>query len=321
MYAQLTDSDMVILNSLDSYLKATGMPSNITPDQMLIFKEQARWQLYSDIVQRVPRVASYIMHADLDTDERAQGLYKALANHCLDPKFVELLLQQLRKVNNPSDNGITGAFLAKVVSAYVEKHMNDNAQADIGTETKAKKGEKPAPEKTQNKDMCEEIRHVYDAAACLLQNIADAIVAKCGNLDNGEDKDGRNPMALGIAACIAMNNGDAISEIIASDAPVTADIFDILNDPSNIIRGALLLDKSKFTKLSKNQEEFINSLKRWVYKKLNELPTQQIYGFLVAVYGTVRPEKERYFNYLIQLKDCGTQYSNLLIVAKQMFNQ
>jgi hypothetical protein len=319
MYAQLVDSDMVILNSLDSYLRTIGMPNNITPDQMLVLKEQARYQLYSDIVQRVPRVAAYIMHANLDTDEKAQGLFKSLSNHCLDPKFIDLLMQQLYKVNSPSDNGVTGAFLSKVVATYLDKHVNN--EPEIGVETKAKKGEKPVAEKKETKNLGEEIRHVYDAAATLLKGIADSIIAKCGNLDNNEDSQGRNPMALGIAACIAMNNGDAITEIIASDAPVTADIFDILKDPSNIIKGALLLDKGKFMKLTKNQEKFVDSLRRWVYKKLNDLPTQQIYTYLVSVYGTMKPDKETYYNYLIQLKDCGTQYSNLLIVAKQMFNQ
>lgn len=322
MYAQLVDSDIIILESLDSYLRKQQERNhsirNITPEQMIVVKEQSRFQLYSDIVQRVPRIASYIMHADLDTDDRALGLYKALSNHCMDPKFINLLMQKLQATNNAIENGIVGAFLSKVISTYMEKHMDD--QDTIGTETKAKKGEKPEPEKKKPKNVCEEIRHLYDAASSLLQGIATAVVAKCGNLDSNEDSDGRNPVALGIAACIALNSGDSIKEIINFDIPITAEVFDILKDPGNIIRGALLLRKSDFTKLTNNQTEFINSLNRWVYKKLNERSTQEIYGFLISVYKSVVPP-EKFENYLIQLKDCGTQYSNLLIVAKQIINQ
>lgn len=311
MFAQITDSDKVILHSLDSYLTTVGIPSNIMPDQLIILKTQAKYQLYSDIAQRVPRVAAYIMHANLDVDDNAKGLFKSLSNHCMDPDFVNILLQQLMKTNNAEENCIVGAFLAKVFSKYI-----DNLKATkppVPAETKQKKGEKPVaeePKKDTQPEPGSEMAHVYNAAKELLGGIARAVQLRCGNILDGD--------ALGIAACIAMNNGDTIKEIIKTDLPVTADLFEVMSDPSQIIKGALLLDKADYTKLTKNQEEFISSLKRWVYKKLNDLQTQESFRYLVSVYGSIKPENTS--RYLIQIKDCGTQYSNLLIVAKQLIN-
>ena len=311
MYAQITNSDQVILESLDSYLARMGMPNNITPEQMIIFKDQARFQLYSDIAQRVPRVASYIMHANMDVDDNAQGLFKSLYHHCMDPEFVKILMMQLRKVGNRDDNGIVGAFLVKVFTTYLDKEI-ERRKTTVTTDTK-KKGDKVETEVKADVNFALEVDHIHSAAMELLGDIAKAVRVKCGNLED-------NPGALlAIAACVAMNNGDSIKQIVDMDLPVIADVFDIINDPSNIIRGALLLKKDDFIKTTKNQEEFITSLKRWVYGKLNGITTQESYRYLVSVYGSIKPTNIK--DYLIQIKDCGTQYSNLLIVAKQLVNQ
>ena len=311
MYAQITDSDKVILHSLDSYLRAIQMPTNLSPDQLLIFKEQARWQLYSDIAQRVPRVVSYIMSENLETNQTALGLYKSLYHHCLDPKFVDIVMQQLLKTNNANDNAIVGAFMAKIVSKYLDQKEAEMAKAKA--DEKPKKGEKPTHEPKEQVNMDgSEVAHLYDAVKKLLGSMANAVSIRCGNLDEGD--------ALSIAACIAMNSQCSITEIINSNMSVTADVFDILENPSEVIRGALLLKKSDFTKLTTEQDAFIQSLKRWVYRRLNQLNTQVIYQFLVSAYGTMRLDKDQANKYLIFLKDCGTNYSNLLIVAKQIIN-
>lgn len=312
MYAQITNSDQVILESLDSYLARMGMPNNITPEQMIIFKDQARFQLYSDIAQRVPRVASYIMHANMDVDDNAQGLFKSLYHHCMDPEFVKILMMQLRKVGNRDDNGIVGAFLVKVFTTYLDKEIERRKSATTVTTDTKKKGDKTTEVKA-DVNFALEVDHIHSAAMELLGDIAKAVRVKCGNL---EDNQGA---LLAIAACVAMNNGDSIKQIVDMDLPVIADVFDIINDPSNIIRGALLLKKDDFIKTTKNQEEFITSLKRWVYGKLNGITTQESYRYLVSVYGSIKPTNIK--DYLIQIKDCGTQYSNLLIVAKQLVNQ
>jgi hypothetical protein len=312
MYAQLVTSDTVILESLDSYLAKKGMPPHVTPEQMIIIKDQMRYQLYSDIVQRVPRIASYILHANMDIDDNAQGLFKALYHHCMDPKFIELLLMYLDRRQDADEKSVTGALLVKIFTTYLDKEMERRKSAT--TETKTKKGEKPEPEpQVDQTQICAEVDHIHTAAMKLLGDITRAVSVKCGNLDN-------NPGAmLAIAACVAMNNGDSIRQIFNMDLPVIADVFDIINDPTNIIKGALLLKKDDYVKTTKNQEEFLTSLKRWVYGKLNSITTQESYRFLVSVYGSIKPTNIK--DYLIQIKDCGTQYSNLLIVAKQLVNQ
>lgn len=317
MYAQpvsqIVNSDMIVVQSLKSYLEhlQRDYPTrDITPEQMVILKEHARNQLYSDIVQRVPRIASYIMHADLDRDDKAQGLFTSLYNHCMDPEFTKLLRMYLDRNHNRDDNCIVGAFLVKVFTTYLEKEQ-ENVAATKTEDTKGKKTEKVEPEK-MNAEVFATVNHIHDLAMYLLEDISKVVRVKCGNLDN-------NPGALlAIAACVAMNNGDSIKEIINMDLPVLADVFDILNDPSNIIRGALLMKKDDYIKTTKNQEEFITSLKHWVYNKLNIITTHQSFEFLVSVYGSIKPNVK---DYLIQIKDCGTRYSNLLIVAKQLINQ
>lgn len=309
MYAQLIDSDIVILESLDSYLKKRDIHPNTPPDQMIVMKTQAKYQLYSDIAQRVPRVASYILHANLNVNDNAAGLFKSLSNHALDPDFIDILMQYLARTNNAKDNGIVGALLAQIVVNYLTKH----APVEPPVETKQKKGEKPVaeePKKDNIPDPGSAIDHVYLAAKTLLNGLIKAIQIRGGDIKDGD--------AIAIAACVAMNNADTIKSLIELDQVVPADILDVIENPENLIKGALLLEKSDYTKLTKNQEEFIASLKRWVYRRLNELQTQAIYQYLVSVYGSISPQKTE--KYLIQLMECGTGYSNLLIVARQLFN-
>lgn len=303
MLKQITDSDMIILNSVESYLKTLGTPVMQNPQEQLMVVQQAKEFMYSDIARRVPRVASYILSADMETDTVAQGLFFALSKHLMDPIFVQVLMQYLQQMNNGEDNGITGAFMAKVMNRYMEANWKENT-------TPTKKDKKDKTETTPVVNDMSAIKHIQEAVHYLLGNMAGLITSRCGNLTQSE--------AIAIAACIAMNNRDTITEIIKSDLPVTADIFNIVQDPSNIIKHSLLLDKGEFTKLSSNQNAFVDSLRRWVYDKLNIIPTQESFKFLVSVYGSIRPTDTG--NLLIQLKDCGMQYSNLLTVAKGLIN-
>lgn len=302
---QITDSDMIILNSVESYLKSLGTPVGQRPEEKLVITQHARDILYSDIVQRVPRVASYLLTADMETDTFAQGLFKALSNHALDPVFIDILMQYLGKFNNAEENGVVGAFLVKVM----DRHISDKKRTTTTSTKSSKKGDKVEETSVENNDMSE-IKHIHSAINHLLGDMANIISTRCGNLTHNE--------ALAIAACIAMNNKDTISEVIASDLPITAQLFDIVSDPSNLIKSTLLIEKEAFTKLTQNQTAFIDSLKRWVYDKLNIIPMQTCYQFLVATYGSVKPDTGKY---LIQIKDCGKQYNNLLEVAKQLVNQ
>ena len=308
---RITDSDMICLHSVDSYLKSIGTPITRTPQEKLIIMQNARDMLYSDIVRRVPRIAAYILAADMETDTYAQGLDKSLSRHALDPVFINLLMQYLAKSNNREECCITGAYLVKISTKWIETNVKEEKPAP------AKKGEKAteeAPKATTNKDPLEPIMHIMNAIRALLGGLASYVAVRCNNVLSENQN-------IAIAACIAMNNKDTLTEIIKSDFPITADIFDVpelVPDPSNLIRETLLLEQSDIPgKLSTNQQAFVDSLTRWVYKKLNEIPAQAIYSFLISTYKTNAPKIDTKF---INPKSCGTQYSNLLAVAKQIIN-
>lgn len=303
---QITDSDMIILQSVESYLKTLRTPVIQNPQEKLIVTQQARDYLYSDIVQRVPRVAAYIMGADMETDTIAQGLYMALSKHVLDPVFVDILMQYLMKANNPEENGVVGALLTKILNKYIESKTKPTTTTSKKDKDKDSDKKSAEPEKPDLSD----IAHIQKAVNALLGNLSTIIVTRCGNLTM--------PEATAIAACIAMNNTETINEIVASDLPITAQLFDVVQDPSNLIKASLLLKKADFVKLSKNQSAFMESLTRWVYDKLNIIPTQSSYQFLVATYGSIKPDVKDYY---IQIKDCGMKYSNLYAVSKQLINQ
>lgn len=298
----ITDSDMICLQSIESYLRERNLPLSQSPQERVIVTQQARDWLYSEIARRFSRVAAYILKADMETDEMAKGLNYSLSKHLMDPVFVNILMQYLAVENQKDANSIVGAYIAKVLS----KWMDQNIKAPTA------KGKKEAAAEEPVEDVMAPVQHLKDAVYALLGNIAKIISVKNADLKDGD--------AIAIAACIAMNNDQTITEIIASDFPITADVFNIYEDPSNIIKAILLLKKDDLpAKQSTNQSAFINSLKRWVYDMLNKIPTQSIFQFLVSTYGgmTSVDVSDKFIN----PKDCGTQYSNLLTVAKQLINK
>ena len=115
-----------------------------------------------------------------------------------------------------------------------------------------------------------------------------------------------------------MANNYSIKALIDTNLAVTAKLFDMLdnNGQNKIIVSALNIKKDEFQKLTGNQQAFVDSLKRWIYGKLNSLTTTTCYQFLVGVYGTIKPTDLS--TRLIYIKDCGTSYVNLLQVAKQL---
>ena len=294
--SRITDSDMIILQSVESYLKSLGTPINQSPQEKLIVTQQARDYLYSDIVQRIPRVASYLMTADMESDTVAQGLWFAISKHIMDPAFINLLMQYLSRNKNEEENAITGALLTKLLNKY----MQENAPKET---TKSKKGDSDESSKFN----AAPVQHIINAIDYLIGGLANVICTRCVELTHAN--------GLAIAACIAMNNKDTISEMIASDMPITADLFEIVADPSNIIKGALLIEKSAFLKMTDNQRAFVDSLTRWVYKKLDQIPIQTAYQFLVSVYGAIKVKMDPY---LININDCGMQFANLRAVTQQI---
>ena len=303
----INDSDQIFLHSTESYLKSIGTPMPNTPQEKLYIMQNARDVLYSDNVARAPRIAAYIMQSNIDEDDKAKALFKAFCEKAKDPVFVQLLMQYLAPRNNQDENGIIGAMLSKIMAKLL-----DDDKVVSTTKVIEKKSDKDKTAKiveTTTEINVDKYKHIYDAVQCLLGNLASIIATKCGNITV--------PEAMSIAACIVMNNDDTVKEVIDSDLPISAQVFDILNNPTNVIKSALNLNKADYTKLTTNQSNFIETLKKWVYEKLNVLPTYTAEQLITAAYGSLKPDTSMK---LIQLKDCGTQYSNLLMVAKQIIN-
>ena len=310
MMKTVTDSDKIILHTVESYLMSNHHSMvNVSPGEKLTMETQARNWLYSEIVNRVPRVASYIMSADMETDTVAQGLFTALCHHSMDPIFINYLMNHLARANNAEENGIVGALLTQILNKQVETRTA-SATIDKSAKKNDKGGDKNTTPPANEPIKIPEIEHLESAVKVLLKTIIDVVQTRCPGLTE--------PAAMAISACLAMNNADTIPQIIASDLPVTAEIFNILSRPDQIVYTALRLEKDEYLKPTQNQQEFINSLRRWVYKKLNEREPTEMYQYLVAVYGSVKPETDKY---LLQIKDCGTQFSNLLTVAKTIINK
>lgn len=305
VYSQMYPGDVNFLDSVESYLRKIGVPNGVSPQEKLAITESARNTLYSYDVQCLPHISEKILNADMEVDGEARALWIALCNHVMDPAFISIMMQFLQARNDSKVNGLVGALLSKVLDRYLTEHWK-NAKKDDKKDGKkdAKNGDNTTPD-------FEEVKHIQAAVESLLGATAAKVQTSCGNLTH--------PEALFIAACLAMNSQDSIKEILRSDLPITADIFQLLEPPDNIVRGAVLLLKADVpTKPTNNQSAFLESLKRWTYDKLNGISTTQAYQWLVDVYGSMKPDVSPYY---IQIKDCGTSKSNLLQVAKQIVNK
>ena len=315
---QIVDSDAVVLHSVESYVKSMGLNTKeCSPEEVLAVTTSARDILYSEIVQRTARLIAYVMSAP-ETDTVAQGINMALSNHFMDPNFVAILMQYLNKVKNPEEDGIIGAYIAKIISKYIDAEnarcsTKTSAPTTSASDKKNKKDDKevvPVVEEVSKKPNYEPIQHLQKAATKLLEANTSLVITRLPNLTDAQ--------AMAIAACISMNNQDTVPELIKSDLPITAEVLNMLEDPSDVIKSVLLMKSDEYsTKLTQNQKEFLESLKRWIYFRLNAIPTQTCYQFLVSVYGNIKIDCNKYY---IKIKDCGNQYPNLLEVAKALCN-
>lgn len=318
---QIVDSDVVVLHSIESYVKSMGMNTKeCSPEEILAVTTSARDILYSEISQRTARLIAYVMSSSLETDTVAQGINTAMTNHFMDPNFVSILMQYLNKVKNPEEDGIIGAYIAKIISKYIEDENSRCSKPTSSTppasDNKKKGGKKDDKVETlpfedvPKKPNFEPIQHLQKAASILLEANTGLVITRCPSLTDAQ--------AMAVAACISMNNQDTVPELVKSDLPITADVLNMLDDPSDVIKHVLLMSKDEYSaKLTQNQKEFLESLKRWIYFRLNAIPTQTAYQFLVSVYGNIKVDCNKYY---IKLKDCGNQYPNLLEVAKALCN-
>jgi len=319
-FYQVRDDDKIILLSFEEYLARQGYtPNTVRPEEWVRIVESAEDIFYSDIVQRLTRIFPFINYASED-DDRAKGLKYSLAHHMRNPRFISIMMKQLYQENNQEANGFAGAFLCTAASMYLEE-MRKLDEAEVTEVPKPKKDKDskdtklPTPPSAPKKSHVDEnvIASMYQAAMQLLAGKYEYVKNRCIGIEQGD--------ALAIAAYLAMNNEITIKELIKSDLPLTAELLQndqkIGSDPGNIIAAALNLQKADYAKLSVNQTKFVDSLTKWVYSRLDSLPPTACLQYLVSVYHTSAPGDVVKTN-LIQLKDCGTQYPQLIQVVRAL---
>lgn len=314
----IDDSDMIILHNPESYLRSINynLPTN---DQLSRTRaiEEARNVLYSQIIMRLPKVAKVLMSQYSlnleDGNERFAALFGALSKHCLDPYFVGMAMQRIQQLNDPGIQKTIGALFSKIMHRYCTENIKVTKSVASDKDKKGVKAEETATV-TNAAEVAKSVEHLRDAIRVLLGNVASMFMTgtRFGNITDFDQ-------AIGLASVVVMHNKDSIMSILDMNAAVTAGLFECLDNDGQgqIIATALLLEKADFVKLSTNGSAFMESLKRWVFEKLNALSPFELNKFLLSVYNSLKPDTNKYF---IQIKDCGTQYSNLLIVAKQIIN-
>lgn len=295
-------NDRIVLQSVPSYLAKTCGSNFTDPRDKMIATKNARDYLYSVISQKVPRLAACCLDHNMNESEEVKAIYRSLSDHAMDPAFISVLMQHLQdpQFTSEENNRYVGALLVRILNDKIEERTVTEKK------TSTKKGEKAVEAEKPNFD---DLAHIRGAISQLLGQTASVVSARCGNLSDLE--------ALAISSALVLNSVDTIKEILDSDLPITADLFDIVNDPTELIAASLLLEKSEVPKLSANQLAFMESLKRWVYGKLNNADTDQIWRFLIATYKSAKPDVAKYY---IQIKDCGNQYPDLLMLAKSLIN-
>ena len=94
---RLVDSGIICLDSIESYLRRMEAPYPRTPEEKLVLTQVGRDQLYSDIANRLPRIAAYLLQDEHpEDDDKAKGLIRSIENHCMDAAFVNIVMQKLR---------------------------------------------------------------------------------------------------------------------------------------------------------------------------------------------------------------------------------
>lgn len=306
--------DSIILDSVESYMKKCGAKLASDPADRINQIAQFKSNLYSKDVERMPVYALYLLSTtNYETDSYAKGMYEAISHHVLDPEFITVLMEYLdnrRGVDAPKERTLVGALLIEIVLDFYSKHAKP-----VKVEKKDKKG-KVIEETTTDVELSEEDRRVIEpakrASMILTDGVSNAVKEICAEIPD--------ELATVIGAVVSVGGKSAIMKILSLDVAITADVFNIaLNDReviNSIIKEALLLEKEDFTKLTENQQTFMDSLKRYVFKSLNAIENpQRIYQFLVYAYGTQNPDKPQ--KYIINLNDCGPSYGYLHSVVKQ----
>lgn len=292
---RLVDSDVICLDSIETFMQRMNAPIPRNAEEKLVLTQMARDQLYSDIANRLPRIAAYLLEdANLDEDDKAKGLIRAIENHCMDAAFVNIVMQRLNAEGFIDDRHIVGALFVTVADRYYTKNAPTSKM-------------KPDEEKAYNEKLAADIQHLKNASVELLRDIIEDVSRLCPGLSDVAQ--------LAVAAAISVNNENTIKELMNFDGEITANIFDIYKDPEHIIKAALLLKKADYPKLTATQKSFVDSLTNFVFAKLNMLDMTACYRFLVATYKDYNPNTG---SYLICVTDVSkSTYPNLHEVVKQ----
>ena len=311
----------ITLNSVESFMRSQNVPAPTSKSEAMEMIARAKDPFYAEIVPAAPQLMQYILEADMTTNKQAIALDYAYLRHATDRVFIDKLMYYL------SDPSVTAASRA-VVGAYltlcVGNLINQKEKKIIKVEQiiqkkvdnpekhgKTTEGEKVLVDKevTELKYKPGDLDFITKAISTLLGSTGNWIQSEYPTLNEAE--------AIGVAAAVCTANAYSIKMIVEMNLAITADVFNMLDDAgqNKIIISALELKKDDFQKLTTNQQAFIESLKRWVYGKLDYFSTTDIYGYLVSVYGLKPTDLS---TRLIYLKDCGTSYVNLLQVAKQL---
>lgn len=301
--------DNILTENIESLMKKQNYPGGLTPAQYAYAEEVTRQNFYQAAIPRVPRVVQYIFDSDLDNDQSAQGLEYGLKNLLIfDEGFLVNLMTYLAQGGiNPSGVASVGAFMVKIISEYHEEKKNEK------TDAKGKKDE----EKKEKDPREDGIERISKNVGILLRNVVEIVDINCPGLSDTEK--------LATAAAIAMQNHQTILLLLENDLPVTANLLDIIRNGGNnkamnlVVASAFLLEKKDFPKLSKNQENFIDSLSTYVFKLVNEKGPTEITALFGWIYGSYDGRTIDLEKYIIDPRACGTQYSRLHATVKGMF--
>lgn len=312
------DADMIVLMPFEKYLETRGY-KNVKPEESIRLYEHYCDPFYSDIIGRFQRIIPYIIFSSVD-DDKALGMKISLFHHFRNRRFVDIMRHSLASINNSVLTAQVGALICEAVSYYVtECKKADEAKiqeikAEKDDKSKDKSKDKNSAKTTEINSADDEIiSFMYTTAQSMLDPEYQYVRSQYPGLKDGE--------ALMIAAYLAMNNEITVKSLIASDLPLTADLFEnfapIRVNPGYIIGVLLTLEKSDYSKLSKNQETFIKTLESWAYKRLDMLPLPDCFDYLANLYGTAQPA-DIIKSKLIQPQDCGTKYPQLFQVVKAL---
>lgn len=327
--SDLEKDAILTIQSLTSYMAKNQIPKGTNPIESLDIEEMVALPFYRKIVPAAPALMQYILESDLSTDDLAQALDYAYKHHVLvgtkDNKriFLELLKQDLAQPSaSVGARAAVGAYLTVLLNDLISSNNVISTTPTVVEEPKddkkkdAKKKEdkvvEAAPVASTNKPAIDEVtmNAISETISYLLGNTASYIQSEYPTLSDRE--------ALAVAAALSMANGYTVESLIELKLPITAKIFEVLDSAGQdkIIKSALYLNKEDFIKVTPVQQQFIDSLKQWVYGKLNGLVGGGCFGYLIHVYGSAKPQGLN--TKLIYIKDCGTAYPNLLQTARQL---